>query len=75
MWGTKKLDMDKNSDIINDFLSEKGLTKKKLSELLYVDRKTLYWMINKPGEKGIRQKRINDLNTIFKKYNYTKRVS
>lgn len=67
--------MDKNSDIINDFLSEKGLTKKKLSELLYVDRKTLYWMINKPGEKGIRQKRINDLNTIFKKYNYTKRVS
>jgi predicted transcriptional regulator len=74
LWGTKKLDMDKNSSIINDFLSEKGLTKKKLSELLYVDRKTLYWMINKPGEKGIRQKRINDLNTIFKKYNYTKRV-
>jgi transcriptional antiterminator len=61
-----------NNEIIKDFLKEKKVSIKGLSELLGVTSKTIYNIFNKENYKTLIP--ANRFNEIFKSYKYKGRV-
>lgn len=64
-----------NSKKIRRFIDEKGVSQKKICDLMGISAKTLYTMINNPGPRGISDENKRKLNNIFKDYNYGSKIN
>ena len=64
-----------NSEKIKVFIKDKGVSQKKICDLMGISAKTLYTMIYNPGPRGISDENKRKLNNIFKSYNYGGRIS
>ena len=62
-------------NVIQDFISEKGVSQKKICDLMGISAKTLYNIIYHNGPRGISDENKRKLNNIFKSYNYGGRIS
>jgi hypothetical protein len=64
----------KNSKIILDFIKEKGVSRKKLADLLDLTTRQLYNIMTDKIPLGLSFERLIQFNAIFADYNYKKRV-
>ena len=69
-----KNDKMSNKDVIKNFIDEKGVSQKKICDIMKITVRTLYNMIHETGKTGISDENKEKLNKVFKSYKYGGRV-
>jgi DNA invertase Pin-like site-specific DNA recombinase len=64
-----------NSETIKKFIEDKGVSQKKICDVIKISAKTLYTIINSPGPRGISDENKEKLNKMFKSYNYDGKIN